>query len=95
MGYEYNVKFEIDRSDEIEELLKSLPYFQKTDVFQNRLQFLYRSPKNSGRMPSAVAEIESDSIYFCDYGGGSEVLKELIYRVGLSYKKLEVIDHND
>lgn len=95
MGYEYHVKFKIEKNDEVEELLKSLPYFQKTKFFQGRTQFIYRTPENSGEMPSGYAEIESNRIYFCDCGGSNEVLKELIFRVGISYKKLEVIDHSD
>ena len=95
MGYEYNINFDIDESDEVESLLKSLPHFEKTFIFENRKQYIYRLPSNSGEMPNGIAEIEKNSIYFCDYGGGNDVLKEIIFRIGLCYGKLEVKDHNE
>lgn len=93
MGYEYTVNFATDT--EVYDLLKSLPYFESIQRFQGREQFIYRLPENQGQLPSGLAEVQDGGVYFCDYGGGNEILKELIFRVGLGYKKLEVIDHSE
>ena len=95
MGYEYTIKFEIDAVEEVEELLKALAHFQGVKLLENRKQFYYRSPNNSGQLPNGLAEIQEHGVYFCDYGEGAEILKELVFRIGLGYKTLEVIDFNE
>ena len=95
MGCEYNINFKMDDTQEVSELLKALPYFLEVKSFQNRNQYIFRTSGNSGALPSGLAEIDANGIYFCDYGEGRDILRELIFRVGLSYKKLEVIDHSE
>ena len=95
MGCDYNINFKIGDIQEVSELLKALPHFLEAKPFQNRDQYLYRTPENSGVLPSGLAEIEVNGVYFCDYGEGREILKELIFRLGLNYKKIEVIDHSE
>lgn len=95
MGYEYNIRFKVDNTKDLAELLKACPHFETLSRIQNKLQYIYREANNTGQMPNGVAEIETDGIYFCDYGGGEEALKNIIFRVALCYKNLELIDHSD
>lgn len=95
MGCEYTIKFSKPDIKEVQALLKTLPYFQKIILQQGTNQYLFRTPENTGPLPSGLAEIHPSGIYFCDYGEGQEVLKEMIFRLALNYKNLEVIDHNE
>lgn len=92
MGYEYTIKFEIDAHDEVSALLKGLPYFQHVHQFENRYQFIYRTPENDSQLPNGLAETIADGIYFCDYGDGRGIFKEMIFQLAINYTKIEVID---
>lgn len=96
MGCEYSLNFSENDAGEIAALLKTLPYFKHIETVENRDQYIFRTPGNSGPLPSGLAEISpSSGIYFCDYGEGQEILKELIFRVAMSYDNLAVIDHSE
>ena len=95
MGYEYTLYFEIDDPKDVAELLTSLPFFSEVKSFENKDQYLYRSPESSGTLPNGLAQIEPGGVYFCDYGEGQVILQALVFRVSLSYGKLELIDHSD
>lgn len=96
MGCEYSLNFSENDTSEIAALLKALPYFQCIQTVESRGQYIFRTPGNSGPLPSGLAEISPPfGIYFCDYGEGQEILKELIFRVAMSYKNLTVIDHSE
>ena len=95
MGYEYTLNFEIDDPKDVAALLMSLPFFSEVKSLENKDQFFYRSPENSGSLPNGLAQIEPRGVYFCDYGEGQAILQTLVFRVSLSYGKLELIDHSD
>lgn len=96
MGYEYTIKCSVGDPSELRDLLKSLPHYERTDRQGERNQaYLYRRADNDGQLPNALIEIISEGLYFCDYGGGEEILKELLFRLALGGGAIELIDQND
>ena len=95
MGHEYNINFEIRDRKEIESLLEALPSFESIHVNNNRNVFSYRLPGNKGEIPNAFAEVESNSIYFCDNNGSYKLLENLILKITNIYGNPEVIDHSE
>jgi len=75
------------------EMIENSAALDEVEVKANLFKRSAESPVSLQNL--GIAEIEKNSIYFCDYGGGSDVLKEIIFRIGLCYGKLEVKDHNE
>lgn len=96
MGYEYSVKYLGVEEPEIAEILLCLPHIDLSDRSRaNKKAFHYRVATNTGQLPNAYIEIMSDGLYFCDYGEGQDILRDLVFRIALCGGKVQLIDHND
>lgn len=96
MGCEYSIKYAIEDIQETNDILCSLPLFLQVDHgAESGPLFIYRHSENVGQLPNAVIEVTPEGFYFCDYGDGLKVLKELVFRLALNGGPLDVMNHND
>lgn len=96
MGYEYTIECAAKDDAAVREALETLPFFSHIERPGEREPFyIYRRPENDGQLPNALIEIMPASIYFCDYGEGLDILKELVFQLALLGISIRLVDHND
>ncbi len=89
MGIEHKILFEGATSIDLDRLLRAESSFVEFKPQYGSYEFRSKgSSKDS--MPDAEARIETNGLYFCDYGGeGSRILANLINTLSAHYGKIE------
>jgi hypothetical protein len=82
MGFEYHFHVSPWVPDQVEAVLRSLPWFERFDPKYKTFNFVMREGYVFPEMPDAQASIKATLLYFCDFGRSpSEVMKELVTRL--------------
>lgn len=79
MGYEYQLDFDVAEPSEVDEVLRSVPGFERLSLEFGLYSFRRTA---TGSMPDADAKIEPSGVYVCDHGGGYEVVKDIQATLG-------------
>jgi hypothetical protein len=91
MGMEYKLQFEFPNAESVTTVLRRLPMVREAQ--RTTLDFEFRVAENSGSMPDALARIEQDGLYFCDFGGmGRQFLGILVARLVSEFGPVTVAD---
>ena len=90
MGVEYRITFSPVIADSVDTILRSATCFSQTLNDEQQTRYEYRLPANSGAMPDAEASIETFGIYFCDFGGGGDILSCIVRLIAERFGTPEV-----
>lgn len=81
MGIEYKIAIPKAAVDTVDGILRSAKWFTQTIQTDQQLVYEYRMPNNFGRIPNGHAYIESDGIYFCDFGGSRDTMADVVQQI--------------
>ncbi len=77
MGTEFTIRFEHPDPITVVSILRRLPIVHQ--LSPNWREFELRAPDTTDEMPDASMTVETDGLYFCDYGGnGREIFGRVI-----------------
>jgi hypothetical protein len=79
MGIEYRISCPRESLPKLEEFLRRVGG-QPSTQFPHQLEFRFR-PSTANQMPDAIAVIEAQGLYFCDYCGAREPVAVLFRRI--------------
>lgn len=79
MGYEYEIRVPDASPGALESVIRTAPFFSR--FLPEHALFEFRSEGNPVGMPDAWASIMPKGLYFCDNGGGYEMLEYLVNRI--------------
>ena len=85
MGNEFKLKFTFDSHQKVEELIQSLPQFDRQLVIEGRKIYEFRMTNKDSSMPNLSIEIRNGELFLCDYGDGHEILNELLIKINERY----------
>ena len=77
MGFEYQLTFQIDNKENVQDILRNLSYSASIHQIEGRTIFHFFDDESEDEMPVASIEILDNGLYFCDHGKGGSLLQEV------------------
>jgi len=90
VGMEYKLCFQYPNDALVNNALARMP--ERYQVQRSERGFEFRSADTTGSIPDAAAHVEKFGVYFCDNGGGREIMGIVIANLVSEFGAVTVAD---